>query len=247
MFDSKSKPQRRRILLVEDEEHLARGIKFNLQAEGYEVEHVGDGGSAVRTVQSATPPFDLIVLDLMLPGMSGYAVCESLLLRRSSNAGADPQRPNASEDRTRGFDVGADQYLTKPFDLDELLSRVKNLLTRLRTTAAVRRPPGSGPPQPTFAFGKVRINFDTFEADVGGEPVRLTFLEMQLLKYFIANEGRVIPRNELIENVWQMPEHQHPGARPVHPPAAEGLRARRFAAAALLDDPRRRVSLRLEA
>jgi two-component system OmpR family response regulator len=191
------------ILVVEDEEHLATGIKYNLDAEGYQVTTVGDGPSALAVLEENPGRVDLVILDLMLPGMSGYAVCEALRAK-------DPFLPvlilsarTLSEDRTRGFNVGANQYLTKPFDLDEFLSRVKNLLTmhgrRAQLEAARPRPTA------TFAFRDVTINFETFEVTVGDESVRMTQLEMTLLRYFVENEGRVIPRRELLENVWGLP------------------------------------------
>ena len=193
-------PTGKHILVIEDEEHLATGIKYNLEAEGYRVTTVGDGPSALRIVEEDPDDVHLVILDLMLPGMSGYAVCEAL-------RAADRDMPvlilsarTLSEDRTRGFDVGADQYMMKPFDLDEFLSRVNNLL-RLYD----RRAEG-GSKQPaalaSFQFGRAEINFQTFEATVAGEPVRMTQLEMKLLHYFVKNEGRVIPRRELLENVW---------------------------------------------
>jgi two-component system OmpR family response regulator len=108
------------------------------------------------------------------------------------------------EDRTRGFDVGTDQYLTKPFELDELLSRVKSLLTRSRNYAIPRTRPEA---LRTFQFDDANINFETFQVTVGGRMVRLTQLEMKLLEYFVRHEGRVISRRELLENVWNMPGH----------------------------------------
>lgn len=187
------------ILIVEDELHLATGIQFNLVAEGFRVTAVGDGPSALRALDEHSD-IDLMVLDLMLPGMSGYAVCEAV---RAKDVGLPVLILSArtlSEDRTRGFDVGANQYLTKPFDLDEFLSRIRNLLTYHSRTQ--RTPPARGR---TFAFGDVRVDFETFEVTVAGEPVRLTQLEMTLLRYFVENEGRVVPRAELLEEVWGMP------------------------------------------
>jgi two-component system OmpR family response regulator len=193
------------ILVVEDEKHLATGIQYNLEAEGYRVTAVGDGPSALRFIEQDGHDVDLVVLDLMLPGMSGYAVCEAL-------RAADEIMPililsarTLAEDRTRGFDVGADQYLTKPFDLDEFLSRVKGLLTLYarRVEGAARQPAAI----PVYSFGNVEIHFDTLEASVGGEPVRMTQLEMKLLRYFVENEGRIVTRRELLENVWNLPGH----------------------------------------
>ena len=206
------------ILIVEDEEHLAIGIKYNLEAEGYQVTTVGDGPTALKIFDDlggdhddgdeddharGDGGIDLIVLDLMLPGMSGYDVCEKLRERGHDVPVLILSARTLSEDRTRGFDVGADQYLMKPFDLDELLSRVKGLLAAYR-----RRINGAAPPpviSGTFEFGKAKINFDTFLVIVDGEVVPITKLEMTLLRYFIENEGRVIPRSELLEKVWEMP------------------------------------------
>jgi two-component system OmpR family response regulator len=187
------------ILIVEDERHLAVGIKFNLEAEGYQVTTLSDGASALSAIEENPHGFDLMVLDLMLPGMSGYTVCETLRARRWDKPILILSARTLSEDRTRGFDVGANQYLTKPFDLDELISRIRNLLTHDRSQADIL------PPVESFEFGTATIDFTTFEATVDGSPIRMTQLEMKLLQYFVQNEGRVIPRQELLENVWGMP------------------------------------------
>src|SRR3954462_11993313 len=120
-------PAAKHILVVEDERHLAMGVKFNLEDEGYRVTVVDNGPAALEALENESE-VDLIVLDLMLPGMSGYAVCEELRRRGSDVPILILSARTLTEDRIRGFDVGANQYLTKPFDLDELLSRVKNLL-----------------------------------------------------------------------------------------------------------------------
>jgi two-component system OmpR family response regulator len=169
-----------------------------------------------------------VILDLMLPGMSGYAVCESI--RRAGNPVPILilSARTLSEDRTRGFDVGANQYLSKPFELDELMSRVRNLLAHRpgppgAAAEATAGLPGTPPGTPArfaagagaasasrgevFRFASVEVNFQTFEVRVEGHAVQLTSLEMKLLRYFIDNEGRVIPRNELLEKVWNMPGH----------------------------------------
>ena len=189
------------ILLVEDEEHLATGIKFNLEAEGYTVTHAADGQSAldlfeVGDAQPQSPRIDLVILDLMLPGMSGYSVCETV-------RDAGHQMPilmlsarTLAEDRTRGFDVGADQYLTKPFELDELLSRVNRLLQTGGTYSHTKR-------AETFRFGNVTVRPEQLSVIADTEQHQLTALEMKLLTYFIRNEGRIISRKELLENVWE--------------------------------------------
>jgi two-component system OmpR family response regulator len=191
------------ILVVEDERHLATGIKYNLEAEGYRVTTIEDGPSAVRFMEEHREGVDLVVLDLMLPGMSGYAVCEAI-------RAADQIMPililsarTLSEDRTRGFDVGADQYLTKPFDLDEFLTRGKGLLALY--DRRVERAGAKETPVSAYSFGNVAIDFDQFQVVVGGERVRMTQLEMKLLRYFVENEGRIVSRRELLENVWGVP------------------------------------------
>ena len=189
------------ILVVEDEEHLAIGIKFNLEAEGYLVTTLNEGAAVLQVIQDSETAVDLVILDIMLPGMSGYTICQMV-----REAGYDTpilllSARTLPEDRARGFDVGANQYLTKPFDLDELLSRTKNLL---------KLPYRSAPPPISLQqaqFGHTEVNFETYEATVDGLQVRLTKQEIKLLKYFVENEGRVIPRSELLEKIWGLPGH----------------------------------------
>lgn len=193
----------RHILVVEDEAHLAAGIKYNLDAEGYRVTTVGEGPSALAFIKDNPGSVDLVILDLMLPGMSGYAVCEALRADEQHMPILILSARTLAEDRARGFDVGADQYLTKPFDLDELLSRVNGLLTlHSRRAGRERKKPDS---LSIFAFDENRVDFETFQVTVRGKSVRMTQLEMRLLRYFIENQGRLIPRRELLENVWEMP------------------------------------------
>ena len=193
------------ILVVEDEQHLAQGIKFNLELEGYDVSTVDNGAAALEMVQAEDPVVDLMILDLMLPGMSGYAVCEELRRRGDETPVLILSARTLTEDRTRGFDAGADQYLTKPFELDELLARVKGLLHRHR-----RRTQSGGrhdPPLRSYRFGDAEVNFETFEVTVGEKVRRMTPLELKLLQYLIRNEGRVVSRHELLEEVWDQPGH----------------------------------------
>ncbi len=192
------------ILVVEDEEHLAMGIKYNLIEEGYRVTVSGDGRAAIKLLMESVADIDLVVLDLMLPGMSGYAVCESLRALNREMPVLILSARTLSEDRTRGFDVGANQYMSKPFDLDEFLSRVRNLLAFSRAHSA-----NLASLQPSraikFEFAGAKIDFETFEVLAKGESIRMTQLEMTLLRHFVENQGRVIPRRELLEKVWGMP------------------------------------------
>jgi DNA-binding response OmpR family regulator len=194
---------RKNILLVEDEQHLGIGIKYNLEAEGYRVSLVGDGPTALRLFKADPHQFDLIVLDLMLPGMSGYRVCETIRETDSVVPILMLSARSLAEDRTKGFDLGANQYLTKPFDLDELLSRARNLLKLSRRPEINDR---STPSKKVdeLRFGKAYVNFITYEVRVDGEPIKLTHKELQLLRYFAENEGRVISRQELLTEVWEM-------------------------------------------
>jgi two-component system, OmpR family, alkaline phosphatase synthesis response regulator PhoP len=198
---------RNRILVVEDESHIAFGIKFNLEAEGFQVTVAEDGPSALSMIESPDNQFELIILDLMLPIMSGYAVCRQL-----RDAGNDIpilmlSARSLAEDRTQGFDAGTNQYLTKPFDLDELISRVKNLLSMGKARASKPNPASSRLKQ--YEFGQTRIDFEAYEARVNGKLIRLTALQLKLLEYFIEHQGRVVTRQELLENVWNMPGYMN--------------------------------------
>ena len=194
-----------RVLVVEDETHLADGLSYNLEAEGYHVTTVGDGPSALKIIEENDSDVDLVIMDLMLPGMSGYAVCEEI-----RNLGCDVpililSARTLSEDRTRGFDVGANQYLTKPFDLDELLSRVKNLMTHFARRHQVVRTTTKNLDH--FEFGDAQIDFPICEVTIGGKSVDLTKREWEVLRYFVENEGRLIPKQEILENIWSIPGH----------------------------------------
>lgn len=203
-----SEAEQKHILVVDDEEHLAVGIKYNLEAEGFRVTTVGDGLAALKAIEQDENPVDLIVLDLMLPGMSGYDVCEQI---RDSGRHMPVLMLSArtlTEDKTRGFDVGANQYLVKPFELEELISRIKNLLTQF-SGLTQRSSTKDENDLVEYEFGDAKINFQTYEITVSDKPVRLTQLQIKVLKYFIEHEGVVIPRAKLLEDVWEMPGHMN--------------------------------------
>jgi two-component system OmpR family response regulator len=193
-----------RILIVEDESALALGLKFNFEQEGYEAVVAGDGETALAAFHNADPRFNLILLDLMLPGMSGYEICREIRL-------IDKQVPilvlsarTLSEDRTAGFDAGCDQYMSKPFALPELLSRVRNLIDRHpidnSSLPAVPREPE---PEPDVVeVGIAKIDFGRFQLTAHGQTHDLTTMEVQLLRYFLANDGKVLSRNQILEDVW---------------------------------------------
>ena len=193
------------ILVVEDEKHLGVGIKYNLEAEHYKVTLVEDGPTALRLINSNSHAFDMVLLDLMLPGMSGYSVCEAIRQAGIQLPVLMLSARTLAEDRTRGFDVGANQYMSKPFELDELLSRIKNLLQASGRKLADTTPKRARQQVARTEFGSVKVDFESHEVFVGERPVRMTPKELRLLKFFVENQGRVISRNELLTEVWELP------------------------------------------
>ncbi|MDX1967933.1 MAG: response regulator transcription factor [Planctomycetaceae bacterium] len=192
-----------KILVVEDEPAMAAGLKFNFEQEGYEVLVAGDGPTGLKLFQDARPPVDLVMLDLMLPGMSGYETCTAIRNLDKLVPVLVLSAKTLSEDKMHAFDCGTDQYITKPFALPELLNRVKNLMERHRTIQAAAR--GADDVQTAtdeVTFGNVRINFRTYEVRVGERTHNLTTLEMQLLRYFVEHAGEVLPRHKILEEVW---------------------------------------------
>lgn len=201
------------ILVVEDEQHLAMGIRYALEQEKYKVVTVSDGQTALKELNARPNYFALIVLDLMLPGMSGYTVCETLRKNNNFTPVLILSARTLSEDRTRGFDVGANQYLTKPFELEEFLARVKNLITFYRRkngmpeaeTESMKENTAVKPAEKTVKFlilGDARVDFETFEVSLHGETIRLTYMEIRVLEYFAKHPKRLISKEELLEKVW---------------------------------------------
>ena len=188
----------RRLLVVEDEEHLAAGLKLNLELDGYVVDVASSAKVAAARLLGAET-YDAIVLDVMLPDIDGFELCRGL--RRAGNfvpvimltARA------AAEDRVRGLEAGADDYMVKPFDLAELLARVRSMLRRREWEQQPDRANGA-----ILRFAGAVVNFETHEVTLAGEPVKLTQLEFDLLRFFSQNPGRVLARTELLERVWKL-------------------------------------------
>lgn len=190
-----------RILIVEDEDALAEGLRFNFEQEGYDVVLAGDGHAALEKFRDPKAPVDLVILDLMLPGMSGYDVCRAIRETDDLVPIIILSARSLAEDRTLAFDAGTDQYLSKPFALPELLARVRNRIGR-RERMRPAKPVSAPPPMRTFAFGNVQIDFDAFTVTVAGKSHTLTTQEIELLRYFIENAGRALSRLRILQDVW---------------------------------------------
>ncbi|HEY6437940.1 MAG TPA: response regulator transcription factor [Ignavibacteriaceae bacterium] len=185
-----------KILLVEDEETLAVGLEYNLIEEGYSVNWAKNGREAIDLFKK--DKFDLIILDIMLPYINGFEVAERV---RST----DPQIPilmltakTESGDKVKGLEKGADDYMTKPFHLQEILLRIKGMLKRKSWYA------NTSHLQPVYKFGYNEINFENFICKNAVQEIRLTPQEAMLLKYLVEHKGDIVTRKELLENVWHL-------------------------------------------
>ena len=183
------------ILLVEDEENLLEALKLNLEMEGYEVTGAYDGAEALKAVQKEY--FNLIILDVMLPEVDGITVCETIRLNNTEIPILILSAKNSSADRVLGLKKGADDYLTKPFNLEELLLRVKKLIHKSERL-------GSKQPLPDqYSFGKNKIDFKAAEAFTKkGAKIALTKKEIMLLKLLIENRNEVVTREKILQAVW---------------------------------------------
>jgi DNA-binding response OmpR family regulator len=180
-----------RILVVEDDAAILRGLSDNLTLESYEVLTAPDGATADRLVGEARP--DLIVLDLMLPKLSGYELCRKLRSEGVTTPILMLTARGEEADRVLGLDLGADDYVTKPFSIRELLARIRALLRRTRSSSEL---------PDELRFGDVTVDFRSYEAKRGSEKVELTPKEFQLLRVLAARSGEVVSRQELLEKVW---------------------------------------------
>jgi DNA-binding response OmpR family regulator len=195
-----------RILVVEDEQHLADGLRYNLEAEQYDVDLVDNGEEALRRLTAEPNRYDLVLLDVMLPGIDGFAVATELRRARRFVPVLMLTARGRSEDVLRGFGAGADDYLPKPFELPILLSRVRGLLRRhewFREEAAAQTLPLVASP---FAFRDRSIDFEQLEVRVGDRRMPLTLMEASLLRYLVQHEGCPVPRKEILEKVWGVHE-----------------------------------------
>jgi len=204
-----------RVLVVEDEAHLAQGLRFNLEAEGYSAEVVGDGESATERLLGKKETFDAVVLDIMLPGKDGFSVVSELRAARNYVPVLMLTARGRPEDVLKGFASGADDYLPKPFDLSILLARLQGLLRRREWLrgADASAAPATTPADPSvigdfgkFVFAGKTIDFGTLELCTGEDVIQLTLMESQLLRHLVQNDGRVVSRKQILEEVWGLHE-----------------------------------------
>ena len=204
------------IALIEDEEHLAQGLLFNLEAEGYRTHHESDGDAALAYLlaapQSGPESVSVIVLDCMLPGTDGFAIARALRDAERYTPILMLTARSHPEDVLEGIEAGADDYLPKPFDLNILIVRIKSLLRRTAWQAAQSvaqptppvMPPAEPVPSDTYAFNHRTIRFDALELIAPNRITQLTLMEADLLRYLTDREGQIIPRADILEQVWHV-------------------------------------------
>jgi DNA-binding response OmpR family regulator len=207
-----------RVLIVEDEAHLAQGLSFNLRAEGHAVDVAGDGEAALDRLLAKREAYDAVVLDVMLPGKSGFDVATTLREKKNYVPILMLTARGHPEDVLQGFAAGADDYLPKPFELTILIARLESLLRRsgwMKETA--HRPAANGTSRPTpagqlnsdystFSFAGKSIDFAELELRTLSNTIHLTVMEAQLLQYLVRSEGRVVSRKAILEEVWGLHE-----------------------------------------
>ena len=194
-----------RVLIVEDEQHLAEGLRFNLEAEGYQADVVDTGERALERLRDAAAPVDLVVLDVMLPGIDGFAVVSELRAARNFVPVLVLTARGRPEDVLKGFAAGADDYLPKPTELAILLARVGGLLRRSSWSRAQPQAPDEKRPD-RYSFNGRTIDFDRLELTVGDRVLQLTLMEANLLRYLIEHQGKPVSRKAMLEHVWGLHE-----------------------------------------
>lgn len=208
-----------RVLVVEDEKHLAEGLRFNLEAEGYQVEVVETGEEALSLIPRANPPFDVLVLDVMLPAKDGFTVMAELRAAGQFIPTLFLTARGRPDDVLRGFSAGADDYLTKPFELRILIARLRGLLRRrewLEASLTNNTKPAPAQSPDVFRFGEKSdkiVNFGMLELSVADQIVRLTQMEASVLRFLIEHEGKAVSRKAMIGQVWGL--HENTDTRPI--------------------------------
>ncbi len=201
-----------RVLIVEDEQHLADGLRFNLEAEGYQVSVVDTGEGAIEALTTGSNSFDVVVLDVMLPGKDGFEVISEARHAGQFVPTLMLTARNRPEDVLKGFAAGADDYLAKPFDLSILIARIRGLLRRREWSSAPRNAPQnasvSAPAVSTdvLRFGDKSVDFNRLELRVREQVLHLTLMEANVLRYLIEHAGEPVSRKKLLEDVWGLHE-----------------------------------------
>ncbi len=190
-----------RVLIVEDEQHIADGLCFNLQAEGHDALVARDGEQALAVLLTERRPIDVVILDVMLPGKNGFQVAAELRANQQYVPILMLTARGRPEDVLRGFEHGADDYLAKPFELSILLARVKGLLRRRRWNEQDPPPPPDAHAD-VYAFAGRTLDFGAMEIRARGESFRLTQMECDLLRYLVKNAGQAVSRRAILEQVW---------------------------------------------
>lgn len=192
-----------RILIVEDEAHLAEGLRFNLEAEGHSAEISDTGEQGMEILLGRDHGFDLLILDIMLPGIDGFELMTELRRRGQLIPTLMLTARGRPDDVLRGFEAGADDYLTKPFDLPILVARVKGLLRRQQWNQPQPQAPRA---RDVYEFNGRTIDFDKLELHVGDKTLQLTLMEANLLRFLVAHEGEPVSRRAMLEQVWGLRE-----------------------------------------
>jgi DNA-binding response OmpR family regulator len=193
------------IALIEDEEHLAQGLLFNLAAEGYRTHHESDGDAALAYLLDPPDPIAAIVLDCMLPGTDGFAIARALRDLQCYTPILMLTARTRPEDILEGIEAGADDYLPKPFDLNILLVRIKSLLRRTAWQSAQSASVEPAPPD-SYTFHRRTIRFDALELIAPHRTTRLTVMEADLLRYLTGRPGQIVSRKQILEDVWRVRE-----------------------------------------
>jgi DNA-binding response OmpR family regulator len=194
------------ILVVEDESHIAQGLRFNLEAEGYHADVAKNGEDALQRLLKDGGKFDLVVLDVMLPGKDGFTVARELRQAENYVPVLMLTARGRPEDVLKGFECGADDYLPKPFNLDILMARVKGLLRRKSWTQSATPALSAAEQEDVFSFSGKTVDFRKLQLRREDQVFQLTLMEMDLLRYLIRNSGRPVLRKEILENVWDLKE-----------------------------------------